>query len=121
MKPIMLHSFCFDRFDIILLLLKNQIFHLSFFKDFFDISPVSSHQHKGVNRNISCDIDDVLNSAAPENTERPVHEDVVAGGERNTDEDEQKISNCEVENQQVGRVLHLRCGVNLGKKNLLSL
>ena len=37
-----------------------------------------------------------------------LHENVVAGGEGDTDEDEEEVGDGEVQDQQVRRVLHLR-------------
>ena len=74
---------------------------------------VTGHENKSVDRHIGTDIDDVLNSATPETTKRPVHENIVAGGERYTDKNEEEIGDSKIEDQQVCCVLHLRVGVNL--------
>ena len=79
--------------------------------------PVTSHQHQSVDGDIGCDINDVLDSATPKDAEWPVHEDIVTGSKRNTDENEQEIGNSEVENQQVCCVLHLGVCIDLEKRN----
>ena len=75
--------------------------------------PVPSHEDEGVDGDIGGDIDDVLDSAAPGETEGPVHEDVVTGGGGDADQEEQQVSHGQVQDQQVGRVLHLGVAVNL--------
>ena len=75
--------------------------------------PVSSHKDQGVDGDISSDIDDVLDSPAPGQSKGPVHEDIVTGGGGDTDQDEQQVSHGQVQDQQVGRVLHLRIEINL--------
>ena len=76
---------------------------------------VSSHEYEGVDGDIGAHVDDVLDAPAPEEAEGPVHEDVVTGGERDAHEDEEQIRNCQVEDEQVGGVLHLGVEINLGK------
>ena len=49
----------------------------------------------------------------PEKAKWPVHEDIVAGGEGNANEDEEEVGNREVQNQHVCRVLHLRVRLHL--------
>ena len=50
---------------------------------------------------------------APGEAEGPVHQDVVTGGGGHADQQEQQVSNRQVQDQQVGRVLHLGVAVNL--------
>ena len=50
---------------------------------------------------------------APGEAEGPVHQDVVTGCGGHTDQQEQQVSNRQVQDQQVGRVLHLGVAVNL--------
>ena len=76
--------------------------------------PVSSHEYEGVDGDIGRDVDDVLDRPAPGQTEGPEHEDVVTGRGRDTDQDEQEVRHGQVEDQQVGRVLHLGVPVDLG-------
>ena len=75
--------------------------------------PVPSHEDEGVDGDIGGDIDDVLDSAAPGEAEGPVHQDVVTGGGGDADQEEQQVSHGQVQDQQVGRVLHLGVAVNL--------
>ena len=77
--------------------------------------PVTRHEHQGVDGDIGADIDDELGCPAPEETKGPVHEDIVTGGERDTHKDEEEISNSQVQDEQVGGVLHLGVGVHLQK------
>ena len=51
---------------------------------------------------------------APRQPERPVHEDVVAGGGGDADQQEQEVRHRQVQDQQVGRVLHLGVAAHLG-------
>ena len=76
-------------------------------------SPVPCHQYQGVYWHIGRHIDDVLDSPAPGQTKRPEHEDVVTGGGRDTHQDEQQVCHRQVQNQQVGCVLHLGIAVHL--------
>ena len=50
---------------------------------------------------------------APGEAEGPVHEDVVTGGGGHADQEEQEVGHRQVQDQQVGRVLHLGVPVNL--------
>ena len=69
--------------------------------------PVTRHEHQGVDGDIGADIDDELDSPAPEETKGPVHKDIVACGEGDAHKDEEEISNSQVQDEQVGGVLHL--------------
>ena len=80
--------------------------------------PVPGHEHQGVDGDIGGDVDDELDSPAPEESKGPVHEDIVTGSEGDTHKDEEEISNSQVEDEQVGGVLHLRVGIHLGKNNI---
>ena len=51
---------------------------------------------------------------APRQPERPVHEDVVAGGGGDADQQEEEVRHGQVQDQQVGRVLHLGVAAHLG-------
>ena len=51
---------------------------------------------------------------APRQPERPVHEDVVAGGGGDADQQEEEVRHRQVQDQQVGRVLHLGVAAHLG-------
>ena len=81
--------------------------------DIIFFSPIRCHEDQGVDGDIGGDIDDVLHSAAPGEAKWPVHQDVVTGGGGDTDQQEQEVSNCQVQDQQVGCVLHLWIAVNL--------
>ena len=76
--------------------------------------PVPRHEDQGVDGDVGRDVDDVLDRPAPGQTEGPEHEDVVTGRGRDTDQDEQEVRHGQVEDQQVGRVLHLGVPVDLG-------
>ena len=76
--------------------------------------PVPRHQYQGEDGDVGRDVDDVLDRPAPGQTEGPEHEDVVTGRGRDTDQDEQEVRHGQVEDQQVGRVLHLGVPVDLG-------
>ena len=75
--------------------------------DDINLLPVSSHEDQGVDGDVGGDIDDVLDSPADGQTKGPVHEDIVAGGGGDTHQDEQEVSHRQVQDQQVGGVLHL--------------
>ena len=79
-------------------------------------SPIRCHEDQGIDGDIGGDIDDVLHSATPGEAEGPVHEDVVTGGGGDTHQQEQQVSHRQVQDQQVGRVLHLRVAVNLRRQ-----
>ena len=81
--------------------------------------PVPRHEDQGVDGDIGGDVDDVLDSPAPEDTKGPVHEDIVTGSEGDAHKDEKEISNGQVQNEQVGAVLHLGVGIHLnGNMNI---
>ena len=84
-------------------------------------APVSCHEDQGVDGDVGGDIDDVLHSAAPGEAEGPVHEDVVTGGGGHTHQQEQQVSHRQVQDQEVGRVLHLRVAVNLRRQMKLHI
>ena len=69
--------------------------------------PVTSHEYQSVDGDISCHIDDILNSSAPGQTKWPVHQNVVTGSSGDTHQDEQQVSHRQVQYQQVGGVLQL--------------
>ena len=82
--------------------------------------PVNCHQDQGVDGDIGGDVDDVLDSAAPEETKWPVHENIVTGSEGDAHKYEQKVCDHQVQDQQVGCVLHLRVGIHL-KHQILNI
>jgi len=55
---------------------------------------------------------DVFTDHAPCSAERPDSDGVWNGGERDTDDDEEKISDCEADDERVGRAVHLQVGHN---------
>ena len=57
---------------------------------------------------------------APGEAEGPVHEDVVTGGGGHADQEEQEVGHRQVQDQQVGRVLHLGVPVNLNTCGLMT-
>ena len=75
--------------------------------------PVPSHEHQGVDGDVGGDIDDELDSPTPEETKGPVHKDIVTGSKGDTHKDKEEVSNGQVQDQQVGGVLHLRVGIHL--------
>ena len=79
----------------------------------YNSAPVCRHEDQGVDGDVGCDIDDVLHSAATGEAKWPVHQDVVTGGGGDTDQQEQHVSHCQVQDQQVGRVPNPRVAVNL--------
>ena len=84
--------------------------------DDINLLPVSSHEDQGVDGDVGGDIDDVLDSPAPGQTKGPVHEDIVACCGWDTDQDEQEVRHGQVQDQQVGGVLHLGIAPHLKKK-----
>ena len=58
-------------------------------------------------------MDDVLDCLAPEETKGPVHEDIVTGSEGDAHQDKEEVCHRQVQDQQVGGVLHLGVGINL--------
>ena len=82
--------------------------------------PVPGHEDQCVDGDIGANVDDVLDSPAPEESKGPVHEYIVTGGERNAHEDEEEVSNSKVENEQVGCVLHPGVEIDLQEQLLVT-
>ena len=95
--------------------------------------PVPRHQYQGEDGDVGRDVDDVLDRPAPGQTEGPEHEDVVTGRGRDTDlrrsklvflcplllsyQYKEKICHRQVQDKEVGRVLHLRVLLDLKYQN----
>ena len=77
-------------------------------------SPIPGHEDQGKNRDVGRDVDDILDCPAPGQSEGPIHEDVVTGSGRHTDQYEEEVGHGKVQYQQVCGVLHLGVPVDLG-------
>lgn len=69
--------------------------------------PVSGHEDEGVDADVGERVDEVLDGLAPEQSERPVVDDVVRAGKGDAQDDEEQVGRGEVQDQHVRRVPHL--------------
>ena len=68
---------------------------------------IQGHEDQRVDARVGGHVYDVLIQFAENSSEGPVGDDESDGGEWDADDDEDEVGNCEVDDEHVGRVLHL--------------